>query len=165
MAHDILIVDDEDDIRFQIAGILNDEGYDTREANGDVAALREIEFRRPSLVILDIWLEGSQRDGLELLKLVQQEHPDVPVIIISGHGTIEMAVQAIKLGAYEFVEKPFKADRLLLILHGIDEGRIDLVEHHIKGQVFLTSGICFLSYPNLRYITTCFLAEIDIVNG
>ncbi len=116
MAHDILIVDDEDDIRFQISGILNDEGYDTREAHSDVTALQEMESRRPSLVILDIWLEGSQRDGIELLKIIHQEHPDVPVVIISGHGTIEMAVQAIRFGAYDFIEKPFKADRLLLII-------------------------------------------------
>lgn len=135
MAHDILIVDDEDDIRFQISGILNDEGYDTREADGDDAALREMESRRPSLVILDIWLEGSQRDGLELLKIIHDEHPDVPVVIISGHGTIEMAVQAIKLGAYDFVEKPFKADRLLLILtRAIDAARLRRENQELRAR-------------------------------
>ena len=145
MAHDILIVDDEDDIRFQISGILEDEGYDTRDADGDVAALGEIESRRPSLVILDIWLEGSQRDGLELLKIIQAEHPETPVVIISGHGTIEMAVQAIKLGAYDFIEKPFKADRLLLILdRAIESARLRRENQELRlragGTVELTGA-------------------------
>jgi two-component system nitrogen regulation response regulator NtrX len=135
MAHDILIVDDEDDIRFQISGILNDEGYDTREADGDVSALQEIEVRRPSLVVLDIWLEGSQRDGLELLKLIHHDHPDVPVVIISGHGTIEMAVQAIKFGAYDFIEKPFKADRLLLIIdRAIESARLRRENQELRAR-------------------------------
>ena len=145
MAHDILIVDDEDDIRFQISGILNDEGYDTREADGDVSALAEIAARRPSLVILDIWLEGSQRDGLDILKIISKEHPHVPVVIISGHGTIEMAVQAIRIGAYEFIEKPFKADRLLLILErAIESARLRRENQELRartgGRVDLIGG-------------------------
>ncbi len=116
MAHDILIVDDEDDIRLLIAGILKDEGYHPREARDDVTAFAEISARRPSLVVLDIWLEGSSRDGLEILDLLRRDHEMVPVLMISGHGSIETAVQAIKRGAYDFIEKPFKADRLLLMV-------------------------------------------------
>ena len=116
MAHDVLIVDDEDDIRMLIAGVLRDEGYATREARNDEQALAEIAARRPSLVILDIWLEGSVKDGMAILKLLRDDHPEVPVVMISGHGTVESAVQAIKMGAYDFIEKPFKADRLLLLV-------------------------------------------------
>ena len=116
MPQDILIVDDEDDIRALIAGVLEDEGYLPRQAANDVMALAEISARRPSLVILDIWLEGSKLDGIEILEVLRREHPNVPVVMISGHSSIEMAVQAIKTGAYDFIEKPFKADRLLLIV-------------------------------------------------
>ncbi|MDZ4366201.1 MAG: sigma-54 dependent transcriptional regulator [Afipia sp.] len=116
MASDILIVDDEGDIRDLVAGILNDEGYDTRSAADSDRALAAIEARRPGLVILDIWLQGSKLDGLELLDIIRERHPDLPVIIISGHGNIETAVSAIKKGAYDFIEKPFKADRLILIV-------------------------------------------------
>jgi two-component system, NtrC family, nitrogen regulation response regulator NtrX len=116
MAHDILIVDDEEDIRLLIAGVLKDEGYGTRLAANDREAEAALAHRRPSLVILDIWLEGSQRDGIEILRRLRQEHPDLPVVMISGHGTVESAVQAIKVGAYDFIEKPFKADRLLLVV-------------------------------------------------
>lgn len=114
MARDILVVDDEADIRDLIAGILTDEGYETRTAGDSDAALEEIRLRRPNLVVLDIWLQGSRLDGLELLNELKQDNPDLPVVIISGHGNIETAVSAIKRGAYDFVEKPFKTDRLLL---------------------------------------------------
>ena len=116
MARDILIVDDEADIRMLIGGVLNDEGYFSREAADSDAALAEIATRRPGLVILDIWLHNSTLDGLELLKVVRREDPAIPIVIISGHGTIETAVSAIKLGAYDFIEKPFKADRLLHVV-------------------------------------------------
>ena len=116
MAEDILIVDDEDDIRLLIAGVLEDEGYETREASNAEAAVEEIAARRPGLVILDIWLEGSRLDGMELLHILCREHPEVPVVMISGHGSIETAVQAIKIGAYDYIEKPFKTDRLILII-------------------------------------------------
>ncbi len=116
MAHDILIVDDEADIRALIAGILEDEGYSTREAGNSDAAQDAMWARRPSLVILDIWLQGSSMDGLAILKSFKRDHPEVPVVMISGHGTIETAVEAIKLGAYDFIEKPFKSDRLLLLV-------------------------------------------------
>jgi two-component system, NtrC family, nitrogen regulation response regulator NtrX len=115
MASDILIVDDEDDIREIVSGILSDEGHGTRLARNSDEALGAIEARRPQLILLDIWLQGSRLDGLQLLEIIKQQHPNVPVVMISGHGNIETAVSAIKLGAYDFIEKPFKADRLILI--------------------------------------------------
>jgi two-component system, NtrC family, nitrogen regulation response regulator NtrX len=115
MASDILIVDDEADIRELVAGILQDEGYETRTARDSEDALSSIRSRRPNLVFLDIWLQGSKLDGLQLLDSVKAEHPDLPVVMISGHGNIETAVAAIKQGAYDFIEKPFKADRLVLV--------------------------------------------------
>ena len=115
MASEILIVDDEADIRDLVAGILEDEGFVTRTARDSDDALAQVTTRRPSLVFLDIWLQGSRLDGLQLLDAVKSEHPDMPVVMISGHGNIETAVSAIKRGAYDFIEKPFKADRLVLI--------------------------------------------------
>jgi two-component system nitrogen regulation response regulator NtrX len=115
MANDILIVDDEADIRDLVAGILDDEGFKTRTARDSDTALAEISGRRPNLIFLDIWLQGSKLDGLQLLEQIKREHPEVPVVMISGHGNIETAVAAIKRGAYDFIEKPFKADRLILV--------------------------------------------------
>jgi two-component system nitrogen regulation response regulator NtrX len=115
MATDILIVDDEADIRELVSGILEDEGHGTRTAKGADEAFAEIEKRRPQLVFLDIWLQGSRLDGLQILDVIKESHPDLPVVMISGHGNIETAVAAIKHGAYDFIEKPFKADRLVLV--------------------------------------------------
>ncbi len=115
MASDILIVDDEADIRDLVAGILEDEGHSARSAGDADAALGEIAQRRPSLIFLDIWLQGSRLDGLALLDEIKRHFGDVPVVMISGHGNIETAVSAIKRGAYDYIEKPFKADRLVLI--------------------------------------------------
>jgi len=115
MAFDILIVDDEADIRELVAGILQDEGFVTRTARESDDALTQIAARRPNLVFLDIWLQGSRLDGLQLLDSIKQEHSELPVVMISGHGNIETAVAAIKQGAYDFIEKPFKADRLVLV--------------------------------------------------
>jgi len=116
MAHDILIVDDEPDIRALIAGILSDEGYETREAHNADAALTAFGMRRPSLVILDVWLQNSTLDGIGILDALHREEPQVPCVMISGHGTIETAVAAIQKGAYDFIEKPFQSDRLLLVV-------------------------------------------------
>ncbi len=116
MAHDILIVDDEADIRVLTSGILQDEGYQTREAACSEDALSAVEARRPNLVLLDIWLQGSELDGLGILKVLKEAHPTIPVLMMSGHGTIETAVSAIKDGAYDFIEKPFKTDRLILLV-------------------------------------------------
>ncbi|MCK5778424.1 MAG: sigma-54-dependent Fis family transcriptional regulator [Rhodospirillales bacterium] len=121
MAKDILIVDDERDIRSLTSEILQDEGFETREARDSTTALEAVERREPSLVLLDIWLQGSQLDGIGILKEIKQHHPDVPVLMMSGHGTVETAVQAIKFGAYDFIEKPFTADRLLLLIERATE--------------------------------------------
>lgn len=121
MALDILVVDDEADIRELISGILNDEGYDTRVAGDSDSALAEIDARRPSLLILDIWLKGSRLDGLEILAEVKKQHKDLPVIIISGHGNIETAVTAIKNGAYDYISKPFETEKLLILVERATE--------------------------------------------
>ncbi|WP_144752174.1 MULTISPECIES: nitrogen assimilation response regulator NtrX [Bartonella] len=115
MVSDILIVDDEADIRELVAGILDDEGYETRVACNSDEALAQISERIPKLIFLDIWLQGSRLDGLALLDEIKIQYPSLPVVMISGHGNIETAVSAIKRGAYDFIEKPFKADRLVLV--------------------------------------------------
>ncbi len=133
LTHDILIVDDEADICLLIEGILNDEGLKTRKAASADKAMAEIAARRPNLVILDIWLQGSNMDGMQLLDCIIRDHPDVPVIMISGHGNIETAVAAIKRGAYDFIEKPFKADRLVLqIRHALDAARLRRENEELK---------------------------------
>ncbi len=115
MASDILVVDDEADIRDLVSGLLEDEGNETRTAHDSDSALAAIADRRPSMIFLDIWMQGSRLDGLGLLDVIREQHPDLPVVVISGHGNIETAVSAIKRGAYDYIEKPFKADRLILI--------------------------------------------------
>ena len=116
MSADILIIDDEQDIRLLIQGILEDEGFQTRQAANSKEALDAVELKVPDLIILDIWLQDSDHDGLEILKTMKKDNPHLPVLMISGHGTIETAVSAIKEGAYDFIEKPFKSDRLLLMI-------------------------------------------------
>jgi two-component system nitrogen regulation response regulator NtrX len=135
MAADILIVDDEADIRDLIGGILEDEGHETRLAGSGDAALAAVAERRPSLVILDVWLQGSRLDGLDVLKQVKLHHPDLPVVIISGHGNIETAVSAIKLGAYDYIEKPFKADRLVLVVaRALEASRLKRENEELRGR-------------------------------
>ena len=114
MTTDILIVDDEADIRELVAGILQDEGHGTRTAGDSDGALSAVAECRPNLVFLDIWLQGSRLDGLQLLDCLKQQHPELPIVMISGHSNNETAVSAIKRGAYDLIEKPFKADRLML---------------------------------------------------
>lgn len=116
MALDILIVDDERDIRDLVAGVLSDEGYECRTAGDSITALEMIDQRRPSLVLLDVWLHGSPMDGLEVLDAIKAREPELPVIIFSGHGNIDTAVSAIGRGAMDFIEKPFEAERLLLLV-------------------------------------------------
>ncbi|QDY69037.1 sigma-54-dependent transcriptional regulator [Qingshengfaniella alkalisoli] len=113
---DILIVDDERDIRELIADILEDEGYTTRLAGTSDECVAQLGTQLPSLMILDIWLKDSQMDGIDILTKVKRESPEVPVVIISGHGNIEIAVAAIKQGAYDFIEKPFNIDQLLVVI-------------------------------------------------
>jgi len=121
MAIDILVVDDERDIRELVAGVLEDEGYETRTAADSDAALEAIATRRPSLVLLDVWLHGSRLDGLELLDELKRRDPSIPVIVISGHGNLDTAVSAIRRGAADFIEKPFEAERLLLLVERATE--------------------------------------------
>lgn len=116
MALDILVVDDERDIRELVSGVLSDEGYECRTAADSTAALAAIDERRPSLVLLDVWLHGSEMDGLEVLDAIKTREPELPVIIFSGHGNIDTAVSAVSRGAMDFIEKPFEAERLLLLV-------------------------------------------------
>ncbi|MEL7486905.1 MAG: sigma-54 dependent transcriptional regulator [Pseudomonadota bacterium] len=117
MSIDILVVDDEADIRELVSGILEDEGYNPRVAADSDGVFRALQERLPGLIILDVWLQNSAMDGIEILEEIKKSHPELPVVIISGHGTIETAVAAIKKGAYDFVEKPFNADRLVLVVN------------------------------------------------
>ena len=116
MALDVLVVDDERDIRELVAGVLEDEGFVTRTAADSDSALAALAERRPSLVLLDVWLQGSKLDGLELLDVIKSRDPSLPVLVISGHGNIDTAVTAIRRGAVDFIEKPFEAERLLLLV-------------------------------------------------
>jgi two-component system, NtrC family, nitrogen regulation response regulator NtrX len=136
MQPDILIVDDEADIRIAVAEILQDEGYTTRDAASSEQALDQVKARAPSAVILDIWLENSKIDGLQVLAAIKAMRPNVPVIVISGHGTIATAVEAIKQGAYDFIEKPFEADRLMLVLaRALESARLKRENLELKSQV------------------------------
>lgn len=142
MPADILIVDDEADIRDLIAGILEDEGHNTRLARDSDEALKSIEERRPHLVILDIWLQGSRLDGLEVLNVIKRTFPDLPVVIISGHGNIETAVTAIKRGAYDYIEKPFKADRLILVaLRALEASQLKREVEHLRERANVSAEI------------------------
>lgn len=133
MPADILIVDDEQDIRELVSDVLQDEGYSTRLAKDSSEALAAIEERLPSAVILDIWLQGSQLDGIGILEVVRKKHPEVPVVMISGHGNIETAINAIKLGAYEYIEKPFKEDKLLhVVKRAIEAAQLKKENNELK---------------------------------
>ena len=135
MAADILIVDDEADIRLLIGNILEDEGYTTRQAANAEQALCEVRSRAPAVILLDIWLKRSALDGMELLEAIHKLRPNTPIIMISGHGTIETAVKAIKLGAYEFIEKPFESDRLLLLIErAIEAANLKRKNHELRTQ-------------------------------
>jgi len=140
MATDILVVDDERDIRGLIADILRDEGYVCREAANAEQTLAYLDEKIPSLIILDIWLSDSALDGLEILDYVHHHYPDLPVIMISGHADIETAVNAIKIGAYDFIEKPFKADRLLLMAErALDAARLKRENAELRQRVPATA--------------------------
>lgn len=142
MAADVLVVDDEADIRELVAGILSDEGYAVRTANDSESALAAIKSRKPALLILDIWMQGGGMDGLELLDLVKALDADLPVIMISGHGNIETAVSAIKRGAYEFLEKPFKSDRLLLCVErALENSNLKRENRRLRAQTIQPDGL------------------------
>jgi two-component system nitrogen regulation response regulator NtrX len=142
MASDVLIVDDEADICELVAGLLQDEGYTTRTARDSDSALNEVKNRRPNLLFLDIWLQGSRLDGLQLLDSVKEIHPELPVVMISGHGNIETAVSAIKRGAYDFIEKPFKADRLVLVAdRALETSRLKREVRELKAFTPMQTGM------------------------
>ena len=142
MAAEILIVDDEADIRDLVAGILQDEGYVARTARNSDDALTSVATRRPNLIFLDIWLQGSKLDGLQLLDILKSEHAEIPIVMISGHGNIETAVAAIKHGAYDFIEKPFKADRLVLVAdRALETSRLKREVRQLKQMAPLPSSL------------------------
>src|SRR6185295_350999 len=141
MTADILIVDDEADIRDLISDILKDSKYSTRTALNSDTAFKAISERVPAVLILDIWLQGSELDGLGILEMVKKKYPHLPVIMISGHGNIETAVSAIKTGAYDFIEKPFKEDRLLLLVaRALEHARLkhENLELKTRGKLEMT---------------------------
>ena len=135
MTYDVLIVEDEDDIRDMIAGILSDEGYDVRQAATSEEALSEVSTRQPSLIVLDVWLKGSSMDGIELLDRIKSGMPKLPIIVISGHGTVETAVSAIRKGAYDYIVKPFKAEKLLVTAsRALENARLRQENEELKGK-------------------------------
>lgn len=131
---DILVVDDEKDIRELVADILDDEGHSTRIAWDSDSAFSEINANPPALVILDIWLKGSKLDGIDILKSIHRDNPDIPVVIISGHGNVEIAVAAIKQGAYDFIEKPFNIDQLMVVIsRALEASRLRSENSSLRG--------------------------------
>ena len=148
LTDDILVVDDEADIRMLIKGILNDEGLSVREAANADDTFNAIRARRPNLVILDIWLNNSTMDGMKILQNIRKEFPDMPVIMISGHGNIQTAVEAIRLGAYDFIEKPFKSDRLILqVQHALDAARLRRENNELKFRAGADVELIGKSHP------------------
>jgi len=145
---DILIVDDERDIRELISDILQDEGFATRLAGNSDEAMGEINAEAPALIILDIWLKDSRMDGIDILKTVKRDNPDVPVVIISGHGNIEIAVAAIKQGAYDFIEKPFNIDQLLVVIRrAMETSRLRRENQTLKRRDTSTAEMIGTSAP------------------
>jgi two-component system nitrogen regulation response regulator NtrX len=139
---DILVVDDEADIRELVAGILQDEGYSVRTAQDSDTALAAVRARKPSLVVLDIWMQGGGLDGLELLDILKTLDPDLPVVMISGHGSIETAVSSIKKGAYDFLEKPFKSDRLLLVVErALENTNLKKENRRLRAKAVVPDGL------------------------
>src|SRR5919112_6352593 len=136
MALDILIVDDEQDIRELVSGVLQDEGYSCRAAANSSEALQALADRRPSLVLLDVWLQGSKLDGLQLLEQIKRRDATLPVLMISGHGNLDTAVAAIREGAVDFIEKPFKADKLLhLVARATETDRLRRENATLRQQI------------------------------
>ena len=138
---DILVVDDEADIRELVSGLLEDEGHSVRAASNSDEALAAIRARRPSLALLDIWMQGGGLDGLELLDVIKELDPDLPVVMISGHGNIETAVSALQRGAYDFIEKPFKSDRLVVVVQrALEASSLKRENRRLRAQVAAPTG-------------------------
>lgn len=151
---DILVVDDERDIRELISDILEDEGFTTRKAGNSEEAMAEMNREPPALMILDIWLKDSHMDGIDILKAVKRDNPDVPVIIISGHGNIEIAVAAIKQGAYDFIEKPFNIDQLMVVItRAMETSRLRRENNELRRKD-VTSADMIGSSPAFRVLTS-----------
>ncbi|MFW2341201.1 sigma-54-dependent transcriptional regulator [Brevundimonas sp.] len=139
---DILVVDDEADIRDLVAGLLEDEGHAIRTASNSDEALAAIRARKPSLALLDIWMQGGGIDGLELLDIIRTIDPDLPVVMISGHGNIETAVSALQRGAYDFIEKPFKSDRLVVVIQrALEAASLKRENRQLRAQAMTPTGI------------------------
>src|SRR5690606_3469374 len=139
---DVLVVDDEADIRDLVSGLLEDEGHAVRTASNSEEALAAIRARKPALLVLDIWMQGGGMDGLELLDLVMALDSDLPVVMISGHGNIETAVSALKRGAYDFLEKPFKSDRLVLVVErALEAATLKRENRRLRAQAFVPTGL------------------------
>jgi two-component system nitrogen regulation response regulator NtrX len=139
---DILVVDDEADIRELVSGLLEDEGHAVRIASNSDEALAAIRARKPSLALLDIWMQGGGLDGLELLDIIKELDPDLPVVMISGHGNIETAVSALKRGAYDFIEKPFKSDRLVVVIErALEAATLKRENKRLRAQVMTPAGL------------------------
>src|SRR6185295_8956182 len=135
MAAEILVVDDESDIRELVGGILQDEGYIVRTAANSTDTLAQVRTRAPKLVVLDVWLKGSDQDGLEILSMLKEMDPLLPVVVISGHGTVETAVTAIRRGAYDYLEKPFKADKLIVtVQRAMENAALKRENSHLKAR-------------------------------
>ena len=133
MAADILVIDDESDITSLISDILSDEKFNVRTANNSDRALKALAERVPSAIVLDIWLQGSELDGLGILEIVQKKYAHVPVIMISGHGNVETAVSAIKMGAYDYIEKPFTSERMVLIVkRALEAAKLRQENHDLR---------------------------------
>jgi len=161
---DILVVDDEKDIRELIADILQDEGYTTRLAGDSDSCMREINREPPDLIILDIWLKDSRMDGIDILKTTRRDNPDVPVVIISGHGNIEIAVAAVKQGAYDFIEKPFNIDQLLVVINrAMEASRLRRENAQLKHSD-ITSSVMIGSSPAFRALKSQ-LDKVTRTNG
>ena len=138
---DILVVDDEADIRELVSGLLEDEGHAVRVASNSDEALAAIRARKPSLALLDIWMQGGGLDGLELLDVIKGLDPDLPVVMISGHGNIETAVTALQRGAYDFIEKPFKSDRLVVVVQrALEASSLKRENRRLRAQVAAPTG-------------------------
>jgi len=148
MKSDVLIVEDEDDIRAMISGILEDEGYQVREAATSQDALEAIKTRKPNLVVLDVWLKGSEMDGIELLTALKARYNSLPVIVISGHGTVETAVSAIRKGAFDYIVKPFKAEKLLVTAtRALENARLRQENEELKGKAVNVDTLIGTSAP------------------
>jgi len=148
MTSDVLIVEDEDDIRAMISGILEDEGYEVREAATSQEALEAVKTRKPNLVVLDVWLKGSEMDGIELLDALKGRHSNLPVIVISGHGTVETAVSAIRKGAFNYIVKPFKAEKLIITAaRALENAQLRQENEELKGKTVNVDTLVGTSAP------------------